>query len=280
VGSSNLTQAAFETNYEANAFFALSVADYAKGKKWVKTIEKRSVVVSEDWLKKYKEATVSYQHGGKGSKKSEPDSKPVVLLKLPVTPRMKDQIDYRRLQLAVYEKKKAGLMGLCRRCAKKQISSEQFYKELPKYWGVEVADRLQGPGWEILGKHSDFQLLSQSVVRILNATDEDRDDVVSVEIDKLNKQKVPTRGAFLSEMLCLRFPREYPVLNQRVQNYLKAVSYKAPQRASEGAYFIFLARTLRSSLLDNPDHPAKNLAELDTVIASSYPARRKKKGRA
>jgi hypothetical protein len=33
-----------------------------------------------------------------------------------------------------------------------------------------------------------------------------------------------------------------------------------------GARFIFLSKTLRASLLNNPDHPARNLAELDTVI--------------
>jgi HKD family nuclease len=36
VGSSNLTQAAFETNYEANVFFELPEADYDKAKKWVR----------------------------------------------------------------------------------------------------------------------------------------------------------------------------------------------------------------------------------------------------
>ena len=56
VGSSNLTQAAFGMNYEANVFLPLSETDYVKGKEWVKQIEKHSVVMSEDWLKKYKES--------------------------------------------------------------------------------------------------------------------------------------------------------------------------------------------------------------------------------
>ncbi len=71
-------------------------------------------------------------------------------------------------------------------------------------------------------------------------------------------------------MLCLRFPEEYPVLNKPVQDYLRAVKYKPPRLASEGARYIFLAKTLRTSLLDNQDHPAKNLAELDTVIWLKY----------
>jgi hypothetical protein len=270
VGSSNLTRAAFATNYEANVFFPLSGADYVKGKKWVKHIEKQSVVVSEDWLKKYKEALPAQQHRSKGSNKGEQDAAPVVELKPPRPPGMKERIERRRGNLAAYEKKQAGLMRLFRRCARKEISSKQFYKELPKYWSAKAGDRLQGHGWERQGREADFQALSQSFTRILGATDEDRDNVVGSEIDWLRKQKVPTRGAFLSEMLCLRFPEEYPVLNQPVQDYLKAVKYKAPRGASEGSRFLFLAKTLRSSLLQNPDHPAKNLAELDTVIWLAY----------
>ena len=270
VGSSNLTQAAFGTNYEANVFFTLSGADYAKGKEWVKHIEKQSVVVSEDWLKKYKEALPAQQHRTKGSNKVAQDAAPVVELKLPRPPGMKERIEKRRNNLAVYKKKQADLIGLFRRCASKEISSKEFYKELPKYFSAKVGDRLQGRGWERQGKDSDFQALSQSFMRILDATDEDRDNVVESEIDWLSRKKVPTRGAFLSEMLCLRFPKEYPVLNQPVQDYLKAVKYKAPRGASEGARFFFLAQTLRSSLLQNPDHPAKDLAELDTVIWLAY----------
>jgi hypothetical protein len=112
--------------------------------------------------------------------------------------------------------------------------------------------------------------LSRSFVTILDAADQDRDDVVTLEIDRLGEQKVPTRTAFLSEMLCLRFPEEYPVLNGPVWSYLKHVRFKGPRGASEGAYYIDLAVKLRNSLLQNPGYPAKNLAELDTVIWLAY----------
>jgi len=116
----------------------------------------------------------------------------------------------------------------------------------------------------------DFHTLSQSFMRILDATDADGDNVVSSELDWLSRRKVPTRRAFLTEMLCLRFPDKYPVLNQPVQDYLKAVGYKATRGASEGARFLHLAKALRSSLLQNPEHPAKNLAEPDTIIWLAY----------
>lgn len=263
VGSSNLTRAAFETNYEVNVFSPLSEVEYAKGKNWVKKIEEQSVVMSEDWLKSYKEASPSRSHPPQVVT-------PLVPLELPRPPGTKERIESRRANLAAYEKVQRGLTGLFRRCASRKISSEQFFQELPSYWSRDAGDRLQGRGFERTGKDSDFQALSRSFLRILDATDQDRDDVVTLEIDRLREQKVPTRTAFLSEMLCLRFPEEYPVLNGPVWHYLKHVKFKGPRGASEGAYYIDLAIKLRSSLLQNPGHPAKNLAELDTVIWLAY----------
>jgi hypothetical protein len=176
----------------------------------------------------------------------------------------------RRKHLATYKKNKKSLTSLFRRCFAGEISSDQFYADLPKYWSFEVGDRLQGKGFEILGMHSNFRDLSRSFVTIIDAADEDRDDVVVEEIDRLSEAGVPTRGAFLSEMLCLMFPDGYPLLNKPVKKYLRAVNFKAPRRASEGVRFLDLAKKLRFSLLQNRHHPAKNLAELDAVIWLEY----------
>jgi hypothetical protein len=108
--------------------------------------------------------------------------------------------------------------------------------------------------------------LSQSYIRILEAADEDRDDVVAREIDDLGAKNSTTRKAFLSEMLCLQFPSDYPVLNKPVRDYLADIKFHAPRHSSEGSRYIDIARKLRASLKQNPNHPAKNLAELDTVI--------------
>jgi hypothetical protein len=105
--------------------------------------------------------------------------------------------------------------------------------------------------------NSDFQDLSRSFVTIIDASDEDRDDVVVEESDKLCENDVPARKAFLSEMLCLRFPNDYPLLNKPVHQYLRDVQFKAPHGASEGVRFLDLAKKLRFSLLQNQDRPAK-----------------------
>lgn len=266
IGSSNLTRAAFATNYEANVFCQLSEADYIRGRKWVEEIQEQSNVVSEDWLKKYKEAIPPQPRDAKRSGKTGQDVSPVIEFRLPRPSGVDKAIRSRREALAVYQTQKDSLERLFRGCANKEIGSEKFYEQLRNYWSAEVGDRLTGPGWEIKGKHSDFQALSESFIKILDAADEDRDDVVREELDRLAKMEIPSRGAFLSEMLCLRFPNDYPVLNKPVWEYFKAIKYKAPRNASEGARFIFLAKGLRLSLRQNPDHPAKNLAELDHVI--------------
>ena len=264
IGSSNLTRAAFDTNYEANILCSLSEADYRRARKWIDEIEAKCEVVCEDWLIRYKEATPPIR--SKRSTKDAQSTESLIELKLPTPPGMRKRLQTRRDNLVTYRAHNNSLERLFRRCGANQIKSEEFYRELPADWSFDVGDRLQGVGWEIKGKHSDFQELSRSFVRILDTADANRDDVVLDEIDRLSSKSVPTRGAFLSEMLCLRFPDAYPVLNDPVWNYLNAVKYKAPRKASEGARYIFLARALRGALRQNPSHPAKNLAELDTVI--------------
>ncbi len=266
IGSSNLTRAAFETNYEANVFSKIENSEYDAARNWVRSIEKLSVPVSDDWLKCYKEALPTRRSAGKKSKQRHHLAIPLVTLKLPKPVSMKKQIIIRRGQLAAFKRKRKGLIKLFQDCASGKIKSTDFYRQLPEYWSYEVGDRLQGAGWERQGKDSDFHTLAASYLRILEATDQERDDIVEQEIDNLREKHVVTRKAFLSEMLCLQFPEEYPVLNRPVQKYLKSVKFKAPRGSSEGARYIDLSRKLRASLLQNPEHPAKNIAELDTVI--------------
>jgi len=271
IGSSNLTVAAFATNYEANIFCPLSLQDYQEAKEWVDTIVQRSVPVSDAWLENYHEAPMNGGGGKSKPKSGASDNIAHVRLLLPRPAGMVASIRRRREVLEEYAKNRKGLMDLFQNCADRKITSKAFYEALPSHWGGEVGGRIQGKGWERRGKASDFQLLAQSFLKIVNADADARDDVVVEEIDRLARaDTVPARGAFLSEMLCLRFPELFPVINKPVQNYLKDVGFDPSSRASEGDWYMTLAQTLRVSLLQNPTHPAKNLAELDTVIWLKY----------
>jgi HKD family nuclease len=271
IGSSNLTAAAFETNYEANVFCPLSSADYQAAKQWVNSIIQQSVPVSDVWLENYRE--VPLKAGSTKSKAGDNGSDDIALdrLSLPRPKGMAKVIQARRKTLDEYAENKKGLLRLFQDCANRIITSSEFYEELPSYWGGQVGGRIQGRGWERQGKASNFRLLAQSFLRIVDADADERDDVVVEEIDRLAKaQTVPARGAFLSEMLCLRFPGLFPVLNKPIKEYLKDVGFEPPSQASEGDRYRWLAQTLRSSLQQNPTHPAKSLAELDAVIWENY----------
>lgn len=270
VGSSNLTKAAFESNYEANAIVVLSNQEYQSAKDWIKGIEDKSVVVSHDWLKQYQEAVPAKK---KSKKKNSLSASAVSDFWLPTPSDGKRRVKLRRAQIAAYRKQRSGLHKLFTSCASGRISPEEFYENLSKYWSYEKNTRIQGSGWQILGKGADFSIVSQCYQDVLKASADDRDDIVAEAIDYMAQEGVPARSAFFSEMLCLEFPDQYPVLNQPIKNYLSAIKFRAPRKASEGSKYIDLAKKLRISLLENPKHYAKNLAELDAVIESAYRSR-------
>ena len=269
IGSSNMSRAAFDGNVEANVMVPVSQKVFEKAKAWIDWIEERSVPVSEDWLDQYVEA--ERKAGGSGGKRTpaRQGKSRVVTFKLPRPSNTADRLRVRRKQLAAYNKRRNGLMQLFRRAASARITSLQFFEELPKHWSMEIGNRLQGKGWERKGKHADFQELAASFVAILGAEKRHRDDVVRAQLDYLGTRGNSARKAFLSEMLCLRFPNEYPVLNDPVQQFLVKNRFTAPRGSSEGARYVDLAKKLRMVLRANPNYPAKNLAELDLLIWAS-----------
>jgi HKD family nuclease len=269
VGSSNLTVAAFNKNYEVNITMQVTNEEFEAARRWVEGIIDLSVPVSEPWLKKYSESSLS-GHPGSNEMKADGDDSGLVNLKLPIVGGVDKLVEERRQQLKEYRKNRAKLEEMFSNCANRKISSTKFYQGLPSVWGGEVGGRLQAPGWERQGKKSDFHALSSSYMKIIAAPSTQKDDVVSRELDLLAKAKNPARGAFLSEMLCLKYPGLYPVLNNPVKKYIDDVGFAPPRGASEGDRYINLARTLRASLRQNPNYPAKNIAELDTVIWSAY----------
>lgn len=270
IGSSNLTRAAFSTNHEVNVYLRPSKAQFAQVRQWIESIVPSCVAVSDDWLDSYTEAP---RKGSPKSKKKSELEALVEALRLPRPAGTVDMVRQRREQLANYGVHRASLMKLFKACAGGRLSNSAFYDALPSHWSAKLNNRLQGAGWERKGKGSDFQKISQSFLRIVDASDAARDDVVAEEIDWLHSQNVSSRTAFLSEMLCLRFPTLFPIKNQPVLDFLEAIKFKGPRGASEGAAYVDLAQRLRVSLLANPKHPAKTIAELDAVLWLAYGSR-------
>ncbi|UUZ77410.1 phospholipase D-like domain-containing protein [Polaromonas sp. P1(28)-13] len=271
IGSSNLSKAAFSSNHEVNVFSKISDEIFAEAKTWIKQIESRSVVVSEAWLEQYNEAK---QPKRKPKDKSGNGASPVFELALPWPKnrtRVEEVLATRRRQMQVFQENSHALATLFRTSAHAQRWSidknEGFYRTLNSLWVFgESGSRFQGAGWERQGKASNFRQLSISLVRVLDASDFDRDDIVTEEIDRLVKKKVTTHGALFSEMLCQFFPNDYHVLDKPVKDWLESTGFAPPAKSTEGIRYIDFARKLRSALQRTPNHPAKNLAELDAII--------------
>jgi HKD family nuclease len=265
IGSSNLTRAAFDSNYEVNTYSPLSTTDYAKARKWINRIEANCRVVNADWLRKYKERK-PIGGGGHGRRRNLVLTPPVVSVSLPEPDDLAARLIGRRKQLAIYRRHRAGLMSLFRRCAAGQITSGEFYDQLGKHWSWSLGDQLQSNVWKLTGRSANFQIASQSFLKILDAKPVDRDYVVGQEIDRLVEQGVPVWRAFFTEMLCLRFPQNYPIWNEPTDQFFRLIKLRPPRGASKGARYRYLAKTLRDALHQHPDHLAQNLAELDLAL--------------
>ena len=246
IGSSNLSLAAFEQNYEANIALPISAEDFDRARRWVDQIADRSVPVSPDWLKAYRESEA--RGAGRNRREKKSNAAEVLSIQLPKMHGAAAIVKERRTRLDNYRKHREGLHRLLRQCGSREISSTQFYKKLPKYWSYDLEDRLQGRGWERRGKNANFQQISESYLKIIGANDAARDDTVVCEIDRLAEQGNPARKAFLSEMLCLEFPELYPVLNQPIRRFLSEKNFRGALGMSEGASYLDLALRLRLSL--------------------------------
>jgi len=265
VGSSNLSRAAFSKNHEANMYTTLTRSQFDAVRTWVAAIEKDSVSCSPEWLEDYEEAPPPKPRKRTKSAKSRSG--------VPVLPNVPDEavlLKARRAQMKAYEASRPALERLFRQCAAKALTNIQFYEALRDVWGYEHENRLQGSGWERTGKSADFRQLSTSFVRILDAKSFERDDVVVQELDRLEHLRVPARGAFLSEMLCLRFPELYPVLNKPVALFKRANGFRAPWGASTGSKYLSFALWLRTFVSKSNDVSAENIAELDHLIWGAY----------
>ncbi|WP_145156304.1 phospholipase D family protein [Pseudomonas oryzihabitans] len=273
LGSSNLTKAAFSTNYEANGFSVISDEQFEFSSEWIEQVHGVSVTLDETWLNKYEEARQP-AGGGKTEADAPVDGGEVYHLPLPAIRKLKGYqrvLEQRRDQMKIFRRRKAELEALFRTSSKarnwNEARSDDFYYKLSSLWFFgEEGSRFQGKGWERKGRNSDFRELSKSLVRVLDASFASRDSVVIREINRLTQLRIPTRGALFSEMLCQFFPKHYFVLNSPVRNWFVGLDFSFPRGISKGERYVNRARLLRAALDRAENYPAKNLAELDCII--------------
>lgn len=274
LGSSNLSRAAFTSNYEANGYAEISPESFAAATKWVSRLMRKCVILDTTWIEQYREAVQPRKPPKQGNPiDDEPDDGSVFNLELPVPvslTRQKDVLQRRREQIEMFSQAKDELIELFSKAKRARAwefaRNEKFYLALRELWSFDAGNRFQGAGWERQGKSSDFREFARSLIKVLDAEELSRDSVVSHEIDRLKDVGVRTRGALFSEMLCQIFPDDYYVLNKPVKTWLRGTKASKVRGDSEGKKYIRGARLLRTALARNSKYPAKNLAELDALI--------------
>ncbi|MBV5339776.1 MAG: phospholipase D family protein [Deltaproteobacteria bacterium] len=269
LGSSNLTKAAFLTNYEANIFSDISTQQFESIKEWVEEIKANCSPISEKWIEQYHEAARSTNTGKKENTHNK--TAPVIQLTISPSKLYNKNILQRRNAQERFADIAEELKKSIKRCCKTgtEEGNELFYTKLMNCWGNHKS-RFQGKGFEILGKNSKWYEVCDSLSKIFDYADRKKklglDSFVKNEIDRLAEIKNPTRGSWLSEMLCHYFPDRYPLLNAPVKDWLVFNKYAPPKDSSEGAKYIDLAIKMRQVITDGTAHGAKNLPELDNVI--------------
>jgi len=274
VGSSNLSKAAFSTNYEANGYSLISDKTFNAAEQWIETLTDKCVTLDENWIRRYREAIQPKKPKSPDTSEAEgEDDGAVFELVLPDPHTLKRYaavLARRRQQMRLFKSVRPDLETLFRTTARARAwnpsRSLDFYANLNELWSLHTGSRFQGLGWERQGRGSNFQELARSLVRILDAQVVSRDRVVKVEIDRLRHNGVNTRGALLSEMLCQFFPTQYHVLDKPVKDWLRHSDLDRVGGATEGENYIRSARLFRIALNRAKDYPAKNIGELDALI--------------
>jgi len=263
IGSSNLTLAAFETNYEANARIRINKEFYENITLWIANILKFSRPVNQDWIDGYKEQDIQkpqVRHKSKSNKLPE--------LVLPEFPGLAKSLAKRREQVFEFDVIKNELVNTIRECASRRMAQRQFYDWLIENWNGKLW-KFQGSGvfrrdW----KNTNWQLLCSSLVNIIDCNTIERDEIVIANYNKLeDSNEVEARKSVLTEMLCHFFPNDYALWNNPVEIFLKDKGlWKFERKVTAGEKYIYLSKTLKAALIENKNYPASNLAELDNII--------------
>jgi hypothetical protein len=261
IGSSNLSSAAWTSNYEANVYDEIPPQYFTAIEEWMRKIEDESTLVTRLLLKTYKE-TPSIGRRARGVKPKLADSD--LPITLPKFSGMMAIAKDRKRRLKSFKRIRPKLTTGIHRCALGEISNKEFYDILQSTWGTGNA-RVQGWGWHVKGRTSNFRELCRGLDSIITSNPKARDTLVVDLIDRLRTKKVPTRRSLLSELLCLYLPNEYPILNEPVASYLRG-RLKPPYGSSEGAKYLYIAISFRASLKAAPGYKARNLFELDGMI--------------
>lgn len=269
IGSSNLTSAALNKNYEINVKNEIEAKDYERIVEWFKDRSDESQVMSQSWIDSYEESKVVYK--SKNGKK-EPNEK-VFDVRLPQNSESRKWLEGRRKQMKVFKRYKAKLFDLMKENAAGRLSNKKFWEDFCEIWHARFDEenqfRFQNNGVERSCSKANWREATNAFMFIYKKSEKcsvfELDKIVAEQIDRLKRKKNPARKAWLSEMLCQFFPNTYPLLDDPVNQWVKNIGWKLDRGGSEGKKYIDLATRLRSVVKENKPF-VNNLAELDILM--------------
>ncbi|MBR3071373.1 phospholipase D family protein [Fibrobacter sp.] len=269
IGSSNLTSAALNKNYEINVKNEIEAKDYERIVEWFKDRSDESQVMSQSWIDSYEESKVVYK--SKNGKK-EPNEK-VFDVRLPQNSESRKWLEGRRKQMKVFKRYKAKLFDLMKENAAGRLSNKKFWEDFCEIWHARFDEenqfRFQNNGVERSCSKANWHEATNAFMFIYKKSEKcsvfELDKIVAEQIDRLKRKKNPARKAWLSEMLCQFFPNTYPLLDDPVNQWVKNIGWKLDRGGSEGKKYIDLATRLRSVVKENKPF-VNNLAELDILM--------------
>ena len=256
LGSSNMTRAAMDRNYEANLHVRLSQAEFATVTEWIESILRNCKCVTPKLIAEYCERAYRPHEG-----------RPRLPVGAALPTGLKGALKERRAHKRAFAAIAPELLDLIRKCANGTLLNEKFYEQMRPLWSEN--GRFQGPGVERLGKNSDWQRVCRALADIVAHPKDDvaaLDTFVAEQIDELaSRSPVVTRKAWLSEMLCHYLPQLYPVLNRPVREWSKRNGFASSRGNTEGEKYIDLAVFLREKQQQDAKR-VRDLAELDHLI--------------
>jgi phosphatidylserine/phosphatidylglycerophosphate/cardiolipin synthase-like enzyme len=178
VGSANLSKAAFQDNYEANALMPITKAEFEQLRTWLSRVQ--SVPITKDWIQhKYTEAPLA-----KLKKSGAPNQ-----VSAHFSFKFKPGINYgrliqaRRQRQVAFEKVEQSVRRKIADCAHGKLSNKHFWKW---FWTAWQSWRFQGKGLEMTCKGALWREACQALNAILKApvTTRERSTVLSRPIGK------------------------------------------------------------------------------------------------
>jgi hypothetical protein len=193
IGSSNLTQAAFNSNYEANVLLNISLSAYHEIVQWIEGIASQCQVITKEWIEQYSE---SHSLSKKASHVA--NAKRVINLKIPTGTNNAWRWKERRLQQKAFSEIGKKLIVGMKACKDGRITNLEFWSLFKTLWSKHRS-RFQGSGFQITAKNANWRQVCSSMLIILGKSEMETeiglDNIVKHQIDLLAKFKNAVRGA-------------------------------------------------------------------------------------